>query len=170
MTEKVTRAAFLYLEPKPRDDKGTFAQCWSCRMFVPEVPGLKGSRCIIHGSKVGVGSGDSCGFYVDWPTPDGEPNPEVVRDHSAELAKNIPGSVTPEESGLVDEKVQCHRCMFAKSEGMICGLYQKLNKSVGDEFDLDTDIKPNACCNAWIEKPEDNPARSVKALKRMRKK
>lgn len=155
MTEKITRTAFIYLEPKSRDDKGTFAQCWSCRMFVPEVKGLEGSRCVIHGSKVKVDADDSCSYWVDWPTDDGEPNPEVVSDHAGELAKGIKGSVTPEESGLVDDKVQCHRCSFAEEDTTVCGLYKKLNKKLPDLFKLDTSIKTNACCNAWMEKEED---------------
>lgn len=153
--EKVTRVAFLFLTPKARDDKGTFAQCWSCRMFVPEVEGLDGSRCIIHGSKVEVDADDSCGFYVDWPLAKGAPNPDVIRDHANELAKNIPGSVTPEESGLIDERVQCHRCAFALDNANVCGLYRQLNRSAGSISDYDEKITPNSCCNAWTKKPED---------------
>lgn len=153
MTEKVGRVAFLYLDPKPRDDKGTFAQCWSCRMFVPKVEGLEGSRCIIHGSKVCVDADDSCGFYVDWPTAKGEPNPEVQEDHAEELKKGIPGSVTPDESGLVDKRVQCHRCIFARNEARVCGLYAALNRA-SDAVKFDEKITPNSCCNAWTEKPD----------------
>jgi hypothetical protein len=152
MPDKVTRAAFIYLEPKPRDDNGTFAQCWSCRMFVPEVTGLDGGRCIIHGSKVDIDADDSCGFYVDWPTEDGEPNPQVVHDHAEELAKNIPGSVTPEESGLIDDRVQCHRCAFAEAGATVCGLYRSLSRARPRIVDLDDRIKPHACCNAWTDR------------------
>ncbi len=149
---KVTRAAFIYLEPKGRDDKGVFAQCWSCRMYVPEVSGRDGGRCVIHGSEVDIDADDSCGFWVDWPTPDGEPNPEVVADHARELAKGIPGSVKPVESGLVDERVQCRHCEFAEAEAEHCGLYAKLNRRLGSEFDADPKIKPHACCNAWVKR------------------
>lgn len=142
---KVTRSAFLYLEPKPRDSAEEFAQCSSCRMFVPKVEGLNGSRCIIHGSKVEVSPGATCGLYVDWPT--GKPNQQVVDNHAAELAKDIAGSVTPQESGLVNMKVQCHRCSFAEEEATICGLYRKLNSMDLGKFD--ENIKPHACCNAW---------------------
>ncbi len=135
----IERDAFIYLEPKSRDDREWFAQCKSCRMFVPQM-----SRCIIHGSKVKVGEGDSCGFWVDWPTPDGSPNPQVVSDHAAELRKDIPGSVTPKESGFVDDRVQCHRCDFFE-EGT-CYLYRSLG--------LDDQVKHNACCNAWTKRDE----------------
>ncbi len=142
----------MFLTPKSRDDKKTFAQCGSCRMFVPEVQDLEGSRCVIHGSKVDVDKDDSCGFWVDWPTPAAEPNPAVVEDHAHELAQGIRGSVTPAESGLVDEKVQCHRCVFFNSAGPTCGLFEELNEALPHFFDLDTKITRNSCCNAWTSK------------------
>lgn len=145
MIERITRDAFLYLAPKK--DKATFAQCGPCRMFVPEVEGREGGRCVIHGSDVEIDEDDSCGFMVEWPTPDGKPNPEVVKDHAEELAKGIPGSVTPEESGLVDRRVQCHRCRYME-DGPTCGLYAKLNQM--SDFDLDEKIERNACCNAQM--------------------
>ncbi len=146
---KVTREAFVFLAPKPRDGEDDFAQCGSCRMFVPQVKGLNGSRCIIHGSKKVIEADDSCCFYVDWPTPDGKPNPKVVADHAAELAKDIPGSVTPKESGWVDGRVQCHRCRFAESDVTVCGLFRMLNKEFPDDFDLDDAIVTHSCCNGW---------------------
>jgi len=119
-------------------------------MFVPEVEGLKGARCVIHGSKVELDADDSCGFFVDWPTPDGKPNPDVVKDHAEELAKGLQGSVTPEESGLVG-KVQCHRCAFAEEAATLCALYRDVTKALPDLFNLDDKIKPHACCNAWTK-------------------
>lgn len=169
MTEKVTRAAFIYLEPKLRDDKETFAQCWSCRMFVPEVEGLKGGRCIIHGSKVEVSLGATCGFYVDWPTPKGECDPAVVKAHAEELAGGIAASVTPEESGLINEKVQCRRCVFGENNATICAFFRALNLRAPSVSDFDTKIKPNACCNAWTEKPEEYGKRETKALQKAKK-
>jgi len=153
---KITsREGFIYLEPKKRDRREMFAQCGSCRMFTPHVDGLQGARCIIHGSRVEIGKDDSCGFWVDWPTPDGSPNPEVVSDHSRELAHIIPGSVKPEESGLVDDRVQCHRCTFFDSGESECGLFAELNHNMPDHFDLPTKVKPNACCNMWTEGDSD---------------
>ncbi len=150
---KVERDAFIYLEPKPRDDESSFAQCGSCRMFVPKVMGLTGSRCIIHGSKQKIDVGDSCGFYVDWPM--GKPNPKVQQDHAAELEKDIPGSVKASESGLVDNRVQCHRCTFALDGATLCGLYLQLTRKAPNFVSLDDKIEPHACCNAWTEKTAD---------------
>ncbi len=146
MADKITRDAFLYLAPKK--EKENFAQCIACRMFIPEVEGYKGGRCVIHGSEVEIDGDDSCGFMVEWPTANGAPNPETVEDHAEELAKGVPGSVTPEESGLVSRRVQCHRCRFVE-EGPRCGLYIELN-SVSSNFDLDVNIEPHACCNAQM--------------------
>ena len=152
---KVTRSAFLYLEPKRRDDPGSFAQCSACRMFVPKVRGLDGSRCVIHGSGQEIDGDYSCGFFLDWPA--GKPSPEVVNSHARELAANIPGSVLASESGLVDNKVQCHRCDYYLEDGPRCGLYEMLNRKLDDIFDLNTSIERHACCNAWMER--DNSAK-----------
>lgn len=151
MGERVERDAFIYLEPGTAALAEDFAQCGPCRMFVPEeyLDGkLIGDRCIIHGSKVAIDDDDSCGFMVPWPTKDGKPNAEVVKQHAAELLKMIPGSVNPAESGLVSRRVQCHRCRFAKKGVTECGLYAELNSTLPDYFDLDTDITRNSCCNA----------------------
>ena len=148
MADKITRDAFLYLPPKAGIEED-FAQCGPCRMFVPEVEGRKGGRCVIHGSEVEVDDDDSCGFMVPWPTPNGKANLEVVHDHAEELAKGIPGSVTPEQSGLVSRRVQCHRCRFAERAAGVCGLYEELNR-ISSKFDLDPKIEPHACCNAQI--------------------
>lgn len=137
----VDRNAFLYLAPKPRDDKQSFAQCGSCRLFT-------GNGCVIHGSKVEVDDDDSCGFYVDWPN--GKIDPKVVANHKADLERGVPGSVTPEESGLVGSLVQCHRCDFY-SEGK-CGLFEKLNAALPRVFKLNVKVEPHACCNAWTER------------------
>jgi hypothetical protein len=151
--EKIGRDAFIYLAPKTEGQAEDFAQCGPCRMFVPEAAlkgsELKGDRCIIHGSFVALDDDDSCGFMVPWPTPDGSPNPEVVADHARELIKMIPGSVSPEDSGLVDRRVQCHRCKFPEDKQVMrCGLYAALNRQFADIFDLKVEIEPHACCNA----------------------
>jgi hypothetical protein len=142
---KVSRDAFIYLEPK--HDKYDFAQCGPCRMWTGED-----GRCIIHGSKIKIAYYDSCGYMAEWATPDGKPNKKVVEDHTVELHKGIPGSVTPEESGLVSRRVQCHRCRFANAMVDRCMLYEKLNKEFPDIFDLDPKIKRHACCNAQTPK------------------
>lgn len=146
---KLKRDVFIYLEPKPRDGGADFAQCESCRLFVPEVRALKGARCVIHGSKQEVYGTSTCGLYVDWPTPGGRPDKDVVAGHAAELAAGVPGSVTPEESGLVHERVQCQRCRFAERDATVCGLYKRLSAAMPQTFNLDISIRPRGCCNAW---------------------
>jgi hypothetical protein len=151
VADKITRDAFLFLRPKLPKLAEDFAQCGPCRMFVPEEAlggELKGDRCIIHGAFVAIDEDDSCGFMVGWPTEDGSPNPEVVKDHAAELKKQIPGSVTPEDSGLVSRRVQCHRCEFAENNVTRCGLFAKLNQAMPDIFNLNTEIEQHSCCNA----------------------
>jgi hypothetical protein len=145
---KIKRDAFLYLAPESTQEDRDFAQCGSCRLF---VPGKDHGLCVIHGSKVNIGADDSCGFFVPWATPDGKPKKEVVDTHAGELSKGLPASVTPEESGLVDRLVQCHRCRFAADAAATkCSLYADLNEKFPEAFDLDTAIEPHACCNAQI--------------------
>ena len=154
MPEKITRDAFLFFGARGPQGKNDFAQCGPCRMFVPSsaLPGTTSGRCIIHGTKVEIDEDDSCGFMCGWPTPDGKPNPQVVKDHAEELMKNIPGSVTPEISGLVSRRVQCHRCFHADPRVKRCILYAKLNKQMPDIWDLEEAIEPNTCCNAQTPK------------------
>ena len=150
--EKITRAAFLYFEP---DRTGTreedFAQCGSCRMFVP------GTQCIILGSDVHLGPRWSCGFYAPWPN--GVRNAEVVANHRAELAKGLKGSVTPEEAGLVNREVRCENCAFFEDETDECELYEQLNKL--PLFDLDVKIEEYGCCNAQTPKGKRAPSRTL---------
>ena len=168
MADLVDRSAFLYLEPKKGNEK-EFAQCGTCRLFVPGPKGSGGEagetlgRCVIHGSYVDIDEDDSCGFYVPWPTPGGVPIPKVVADHKAELEKGIQGSVTAVESGLVDREVQCHRCRFAEVGATRCGLYVELNKKMPDKVLLNPKIEPHACCNAQmpIEVERRSPARGI---------
>jgi hypothetical protein len=152
----ITRDAFLYLEPANKEEERDFAQCGPCRMFVPEkyLEGMAKDRCIIHGSKQTLDDDDSCGFWVAWPTEDGQPEENVVQAHADELLKIIPGSVTAEESGLVSRRVQCHRCRFAEQDATFCGLYAKLNRQFPEIFDLDEKITPHSCCNAQMPKTD----------------
>jgi hypothetical protein len=53
---RLTRDAFIYLDPKPPENE--FAQCWTCRMWVPS------ERCSIHGPDVKVTGGMSCALYI----------------------------------------------------------------------------------------------------------
>ncbi len=146
MVEKIERDTFLYLDHgvSPEDN---FAQCGPCRMFVPgEAMGGGPDRCIIHGSRVKVGEGYSCGFMCGWPT--GKPNPKVIADHAAELKKDIPGSVTPEESGLVDRPVRCENCEYFDDDESKCRFYGMLNKGFPAVFRLDDNVDEYSCCNA----------------------
>jgi len=148
---RITRDAFLFLTPKSEAQKEDFAQCGPCRMFVPEANlqgKFNGDRCIIHGSHVDLDDDDSCGFMLPWPTPNGKPVEQVVKDHAAELLKIIPGSVTAKESGLVSRRVQCHRCFFAIEGATVCNLYRMLNTTFPEYFNLDEKVTPNSCCNA----------------------
>lgn len=147
--------AFLYFDSSPKSPRGQFAQCISCRMFVPDkYMGTDNDMdlCIAHGSNVKVGESFSCGLYSGWPK--GSPNPEVIRDHARELKKVIPGAVTPDESGLVDREVRCENCFFHRKSPSECHLYDQLNKALPELFDLDIKVDPYGCCNANIALPK----------------
>lgn len=121
---KITRDAFLYLDPKAPKD--AFAQCATCALYVAGA-----ERCAILGPAQVVLPGDSCGLYVP-----GSPNPDL----------DTKALVTPEEAGLVHRQVRCENCVYLKAEG--CDLYWQLNKALPDVFDLDNDVDPQGCCNA----------------------
>jgi hypothetical protein len=129
-TEKVTRNAFLYLEPKGNDPD--FAQCADCKMFLDKL-----GICSLHGKDLHIKPTMSCGFFVP-----GGPAEESELEH-------VTKAFTPEESGLVDREVRCENCKFMESP-KTCGLYVKLNKL--PEFSLNVTVKPRACCNAQTPK------------------
>src|SRR5689334_9403073 len=85
--KKITRDAFLYLEPK--EPKDQFAQCGTCRMFT-------GKSCSILG-KTKVTKDMSCGLYVHGPI-------------SPSLAGKEVASYTAKEAGLVNRAVRCENC------------------------------------------------------------
>lgn len=148
IAEKVERDAFLFFMPHSNSPEEEFAQCETCRMWVPETYSGTKNLCILHGSKVTVEGTASCGLYAIWPK--GKPNPAVIKDHADELKQGVPGSVTPEESGLVDRPVRCDNCGFFEADNT-CGLYETLNRQLPDVFDLDTKVAEDACCNANTE-------------------
>jgi len=123
---KVTRDAFLYLDPKPPQHR--FAQCGTCRMFLP-VRRL----CAVIGVK--VAATDSCGFYVHGLPTESQP-----------VAK----SVTAKEAGLVSRPVRCENCTFFRAQEKRCHLYYELNEILPDIFDLDVAVDAKGCCNAQI--------------------
>lgn len=141
---KITRDAFIYLEPASAELQDRFAQCKECRMW---VPGYEGGGCIIHGSKqVPITASMSCALFVAWP--EGTPDEEAVKNHLAELQKDIPGAVTPEQSGLVNREVRCQNCAYFDDTKSVCGLFEKLNKAMPDIFDLKIQVSAYGCCNA----------------------
>jgi hypothetical protein len=122
---KIKRDAFLYLDPRP--PKEDFAQCSTCRMFLPEQ-GL----CSLHGKDVEIKPTMSCGFY----TPGG-PADESELEH-------VSKAVTPEESGLVDREVRCENCIsFDKGK---CKLFEMLNQN--PNWNCDPNVDKHGCCNA----------------------
>lgn len=126
--EKVTRAAFLYLDPK--SPKARFAQCGTCVHFIEDK-----DQCQIHAPQVDIDEDDSCGFYLH-----GKP--------SAERAESL---VTPEDSGLVDRQVRCENCMFFDPDTEPkehCDLYTQLNRMLPSLFDLNRYVDRHGCCNA----------------------
>lgn len=137
MSERITRAAFLYLEPK--GDEPRFAQCETCNKF-------SGSRCMDPLGGRMVTKGTTCGFYAP-----------------GEYKKIEPQSVvTPEEAGLYVGEVRCENCDYIDGEDgrrPLCGLYAMLNEELPEVFDLDPKIKPQGCCNAWIPAEKTNGVR-----------
>lgn len=126
--QKIKRDAFLYLEPKePRDE---FAQCSSCRMYLPGK-----EHCGIMGPSVHVPAEASCGFYMH-----GEPSD----DQECEVV------VKPSEAGLVRRQVRCENC--ASYDSGKCKLYTALNEAKPDLFDLDENVVAQACCNGQTPK------------------
>jgi hypothetical protein len=120
---KRERDAFLYMNPKGDPDK--FAQCGSCRFF---MPGLK--KCAPMGGER-VLAGWSCGGYGFGTPTDDQP---------------ITRSWSPEEAGLVKRQVRCENCVsFDDGE---CELFRKLNEAFPKLFDLDVDVDAKGCCNA----------------------
>ncbi len=125
---KIKRDAFLYLSPKePRDE---FAQCSTCRMYLPGK-----ERCGILGPSVHVPAEASCGLYIH-----GEPTDE----QECEVI------VKPVEAGLVRRQVRCENCI-SFDDGK-CKLYAMLNELKPDMFDLDENVEAKACCNGQTPK------------------
>lgn len=136
---KVTRAAFLYLDPK--GDKARFAQCGTCMMFT-------GSSCTILGKDFTVNAGDTCGFYVH-----GKPQP-AEKGHEMK-------SVTPEEAGFERRAVRCENCAYFEDEKSVCGLFVMLNEALPDDFDLDEGVDAFGCCNANVPKAKTDEKRAL---------
>lgn len=123
--KKITRDAFLYMDPK--GDKETFAQCFSCKLWM----GKDKNKCSIMGD-TNVTGVMSCNLYVN-----GTPNPNQKQT----------SSVTPKEAGLVNRKVRCENCRSFDPDTSKCMLYQTLSKTNNDIFDLDENVNEYGCCN-----------------------
>ena len=122
---KIDRSAFLYLD---RPDERDFAQCGKCSFLAP------GKRCAVIG--VRVEKQWSCGLFVP----------------GAYDGTKVKARVSAKDAGLVKGPVRCENCRYGGSSN--CKLYEQLNKAFPSDFDLDTKIKPHACCNAFTEKPD----------------
>lgn len=124
---KITRSTFLYLSPKIDED---FAQCATCRLYLPGK-----ERCAILGPNVHVPPEASCGFYIP-----GEPND----DQDCESAVKVT------EAGLVRRQVRCENCKWGGKPK--CSLYVLLNKTHPGICEIEEEIEPKACCNAFTGK------------------
>jgi len=149
-SEKITRAAFLYMDPSTKSPQDEFAQCDTCRMFVPAGEAAPTARCVVLGSKQKVGPEYSCGLYSVWPK--GKPDPHVVLQHAMELSRGLPASVSAAEAGLVERQVRCENCEFYQEGSSDCHLYWTLNKSLPGLFELDIHVDKHGCCNAQTAK------------------
>jgi hypothetical protein len=127
-SDKVRRDAFIYLEP--RNNIKDFAQCSSCSHFMPDS-----ERCTLFSKNYKVVAEGSCSLYVQGVPADNQ----VIMD-----------SITPKDAGYVVAKVRCENCVAL--EGTTCTFFETLNQKIPDFFNLDTKVKPRACCNAWAPK------------------
>jgi len=126
--ERLKRDAFLYLDPESYN-QDQFAQCNTCRDWI-----TGDNRCVIHAKDVEVPGSASCGFYIVGV-------PQVAGTPTI-------GSVTSEESGLVDRPVRCENCKWFADEYGECNFFAKLNVYLPEVFDLDTAVDAKGCCNA----------------------
>lgn len=117
------------MDPPDGVDEDEHAQCSTCALRLKDDPSL----CAILGIKLDKPESSTCGLYVP-----GEP----ICDDVGELLE-------PDVAEFAETKVQCQRCEYG---GKTCGFYEKLNKTMPKDFDLDTKIRPTACCNAWQPK------------------
>jgi len=127
---KLNRSAFIYLEQNVQTTQ--FAQCATCSLFI-----LGKKRCAIFSETDEVKANASCGLYIQ-----GSPNDE----------QEIRGVVTPEEAGYVNGQVRCENCLWFNAEPGTCGLFEDLNKTMPNIWDLDEKVLAKACCNGWQPK------------------
>ena len=128
---KFDRDIFIYLEPQKNQSKKDFAQCGSCFMFMPGK-----ERCSIFPEDFKVVADASCSLYVY-----GQP----TDDQAWKTA------VDPEAAGYVKGQVRCENCKWL-DPGNKCGFFAYLNEKMSDTFNIDEQVEPKACCNAWQAK------------------
>lgn len=129
VSEKITRATFLYMDPRNPENK--FAQCATCVNFIRDK-GL----CFGMSKADKIGPNYSCGFYV--------PGENAVGKEPQNL-------FTPEEAGLVERQVRCENCVFFDPNTeprKHCDLYTQLNLILPGLFNLDRYVDEYGCCNA----------------------
>jgi hypothetical protein len=135
---KRDRSAFAYMEPDP--DTKKFAQCGTCAMFLRKV-----ERCHWLGPDDKVDADDSCVMYVQ-----GEPSDDPKAKPT--------GALEPKTVGLFDGRVRCENCNahdFRDPARKHCDLFVQLNRMFPRMWNLKTEIKPHACCNAWAPGERD---------------
>lgn len=122
--EEHDRTSFVYMAPK--NPKGEFAQCGTCRSFMPES-----QRCSLFSKGFKVVAEASCTLYA----------------HGTPHEQEFSNSTTPKEAGYVTGEVRCENCKwFLKGD---CTFFGMLNDKLPKEFDLDVKVDPKGCCNAW---------------------
>lgn len=130
--DKITRDAFLYLEPSERSygDSDKYAHCSTCYSWMGE----KRQRCYILGKDLEVKAEATCCLYVNG-------KPEIERAGSEKKL------ITAKDAGFQDSPPNCRRCYWYATG--FCGLFAKLNLKDPDHFDLKVPVSKNGCCNAW---------------------
>jgi hypothetical protein len=128
VSEKITRATFLYMDPRNPEKK--FAQCDTCMNFIRDK-GL----CKLLLPTDEIKAGKSCGSYAPGENATG----------------NALGLLTAEEVGLVERQVRCENCAFFDPNTeprKHCDLYTQLNLILPGLFSLDRYVDEYGCCNA----------------------
>lgn len=124
-TRRRDRSAFGYMEPEGNNKQ--FAQCATCYMWIK-----RDKRCFWLGDTE-VKATDSCIMYVE-----GEP----IMGPATSATK-----LTPKEAGFFRGAVRCENCVSSRNNK--CMLFTGLNEDQPTWFDLDPNIKPQGCCNAF---------------------
>jgi hypothetical protein len=123
---KIHRDAFLYMDNT--DNVEDFAQCKTCATWVNRL-------CLVLDKL--VNPEDTCGLYT---LSAHQQVPEPIA-----IAK-----VSPIEAGFLEATdVRCENCYYG---GARCGLFNRLNQTLPETFDLKEEINPKGCCNAWTPK------------------